>query len=182
MNRRPILIVGGAIVSGMLLSGRRVIRLSTDLVMFRSGSCSFCRDTQDYFGLAGAFGRRVRVCHGCLDICLDILVEDVVEPFKSLVSEPERTLVGSREISSLEDLDQLITKLQSLNAEELPAVAQFAHGESSSKAKQCDFCDGRESKTRRVVVGPENYICDGCTFDAVRMFLNDGRVTFGAVS
>ena len=43
-----------------------------------SGSCSFCgKEAREIFGLAGVIHRNIRVCDECVNLCLEIIVENI---------------------------------------------------------------------------------------------------------
>src|SRR5262245_24512163 len=79
MNRRRFIALIGAAVPGLWLDGTGLIQLPKRMVIDISGQCSFCGiDAGRVFGLAGVTVRSARVCNECIDICLEILRDDLL--------------------------------------------------------------------------------------------------------
>ncbi|MBO0720931.1 MAG: hypothetical protein J2P41_08910 [Blastocatellia bacterium] len=79
MHRRNFLALIGASVPGVWLNGVGLIQLPRKMVISVSGRCSFCgKEAGKVFGLAGVINRPSRICNECIDICFEILVDDLL--------------------------------------------------------------------------------------------------------
>jgi hypothetical protein len=78
MNRRRFIALIGAAVPGLWFDGTGLIQLPKRMVILISGRCSFCgKAAGQVFGLAGVTRRSTRVCNECIDLCLEILSDDL---------------------------------------------------------------------------------------------------------
>jgi ClpX C4-type zinc finger len=79
MNRRHFLALIGTAAPGLWLDGTGLIQLPRRMVIAISGRCSFCgKAAGEVFGLVGVTSRPMRVCNECIDICLEILRDDLL--------------------------------------------------------------------------------------------------------
>jgi ClpX C4-type zinc finger len=77
VSRRRFLTLCGGGMTGIWLVGTGLVRLPGKLVFAMSGSCSFCgKEAREIFGLAGVTYRNVRICDECINLCLEIIVEN----------------------------------------------------------------------------------------------------------
>jgi hypothetical protein len=61
------------------MAGRhRICTLPSEMVFAMFGSCSFCgKEADEIFGLAGVTHRNSRICNECIELCFDILAEEI---------------------------------------------------------------------------------------------------------
>lgn len=77
VSRRRFLALCGGGMTGIWLVGTGMVRLPDTVVFAMSGSCSFCgKEASEIFGLAGVTYRNVRICDECINLCLEIIVEE----------------------------------------------------------------------------------------------------------
>ena len=182
MDRRKFLALTGAAMTGLWLAGAGLIQLSRRMVIAFSGRCSFCGKTAEtVFALAGVIGRPERVCNECIEICLEILTDDLLAESERLPPPPvfgtsgiapareefEITEVLKRSAEpqtgvELAAMLEQVRRLLSESATERPRVRQ--HDELT-----CSFCDLRQSETSKLIAGPSTYICDVCVGDAAAL-------------
>ena len=67
--------------------------------------CSFCGRTQDQVRkmIAGPSGSGVFICDECIDICADIVEEELYEQQQEMVSTPQINLLKPAEIKAFLD-------------------------------------------------------------------------------
>jgi hypothetical protein len=181
VNRRNFLALIGASVPGLWVNGIGLIQLPRKMVISLSGHCSFCgKEARDVFGLAGVISRPTRICNECIDICLEIMLADIL-----LMADPPPPSVqiekaGSTTLIDL-DLDELIpnVKAPQTNAEMKSFIDQLhrlldqseTNRDSPKKSDEllCSFCDLEQSQVKKLTAGPQCYICDLCVGDAAAL-------------
>jgi ATP-dependent protease Clp ATPase subunit len=181
MNRRNFLALIGAAVPGVWLNGVGLIQLPRKMVISLSGRCSFCgKDAREVFGLAGVISRPTRICNECIDICLEIMLGDIL-----LTAVPPPPSVHIEEAGNTTlidfDLDELIpnVKAPKTRAEMKSFIDQLhrlldqseTDRDSPKKSDEllCSFCDLAQSKVKKLIAGPQSYICDICVGDAAAL-------------
>jgi ATP-dependent protease Clp ATPase subunit len=181
MNRRNFLALIGAAVPGVWLNGVGLIQLPRKMVISLSGHCSFCgKDAREVFGLAGVISRPTRICNECIDICLEIMLDDIL-----LTAVPPHPAVHIEEAGNTTlidfDLDELIpnVKAPQTRAEMKSFIDQLhrlldqseTDRDSPKKSDEllCSFCDLAQSKVKKLIAGPQSYICDICVGDAAAL-------------
>ena len=182
MNRRQFLALSGAAVTGLWLGGVGFIQLPRRMVIAISGHCSFCsKSANEVFGLAGITGRQARVCNECIDICLEILADDLAYYSKQSLPpisetqtsaiiassiDPELTelLRYGRKPQTEEELSALMKQVQELMNRSQARANNMGNAELS-----CSFCDRKQSETSKLIAGPQVYICDRCIGDAAAL-------------
>ena len=179
MNRRRFLALMGTAVPGLWLDGIGLIQLPKRMIIDISGRCSFCaKPAREVFGLAGVVSHPTRICNECIDICLEIFRDDQLLhppsapplPAKQRVSTEiaeafdfEVTgLVRNRELPRGE-LEAFVEQLRKLLNQ--PATSRQQRGSELS----CSFCDRKQHEVRKLIAGPQTYICDDCTGDAAAL-------------
>ena len=84
---------------GIWLVGTGFVPLQPVMVFAMSGSCSFCgKEAKEIFGLAGITHRNSRICNECIELCFDILAEEVGNP----EFDPAMTEAGSQLFEDLQ--------------------------------------------------------------------------------
>jgi hypothetical protein len=181
MNRRNFLALIGASVPGLWLNGVGLIQLPRKMVIAVSGHCSFCgKEAGDVFGLAGVISRPTRICNECVGICFEILLNDIqmmlvppspseqIEEAESGISsdfEPVE-LIGNVKVPQTEaELKSFIDQLHRL----LDQSATNREPRKKSDELSCSFCDLEQSKVKKLIAGPQSYICDLCVGDAAAL-------------
>ena len=178
MNRRYFVALIGAAIPGLWLDGSGLIQLPRRMVIDISGRCSFCgKYAREVFGLAGVMSRPTRVCNECIDICLEILRDDLLLnaprpplPERELLLNPEALLTGEDRLAKLlrraqqprsgAELQATLNHIRELLG--TPAVQRRAdHSELA-----CSFCDRKMEESKRLIAGPHTHICDICIGDA----------------
>jgi len=181
MNRRHFVALIGAAIPGLWLYGSGLIQLPRRMVIDISGRCSFCgKYAREVFGLAGVTSRPTRVCNECIDICLEILRDDLLLnaprpplPERELLLNPEALLTREDPLAKLlrraqqprsgAELQATLNHIRELLG--APAVERRAdHGELA-----CSFCDRKMEESKRLIAGPYTYICDICIGDAAAL-------------
>jgi ClpX C4-type zinc finger len=193
MNRRHFLALIGASVPGVWLNGIGLIQLPKKMVISLSGRCSFCgKDAGDVFGLAGVISRPTRICNECIDICFEILLDDIklvavpsppseqIEEVGSAVSldfEPVE-LIGNvkapqsrPEMKPFIDIDQLQRLLYQSETDraETDRAETDRGARKRSDELSCSFCDLGQGKVKKLIAGPQSHICDLCVGDAAAL-------------
>jgi ClpX C4-type zinc finger protein len=156
MNRRYFVALIGAAIPGLWLDGSGLIQLPRRMVIDISGRCSFCsKYAREVFGLAGVTSRPTRVCNECIDICLEILRDDLLLnaprpplPERELLLNPEALLTGEDRLAKLlrraqqprsgAELQATLNHIRELLG--TPAVQRADYGEQA-----CSFCDRKMS-------------------------------------
>jgi ClpX C4-type zinc finger len=185
VSRRRFLAFCGGGIAEIWLVGTGLVRLPAKLVFAMSGSCSFCgKEAGEIFGLAGITHRNVRVCDECINLCLEIIVEETginpplpawaerdADPLDEGINDPElltqlvRRLAGGARGNRL--IDALTTAIvRSDDAVIVPPRSGFQI--------ECSFCGKPKRKDMTMVAGPTVYICDGCIGDAGALFMRYG--------
>jgi ClpX C4-type zinc finger len=181
MNRRRFIALIGAAAPGLWLEGTGLIQLPKRMVISISGQCSFCgKASREVFGLAGVMSRPTRICNECIDICLEILSDDLHLHPPPPAPPPDEHLV-SDEISVAFDFEPIGlargTRMPQTRAE-LEAFIEQARkllDQSETKPRRrdnelsCSFCDRKQAETGRLIAGAQSYICDVCIFDAAAL-------------
>jgi ClpX C4-type zinc finger len=183
MNRRRFLALIGASVPGLWLDGVGLIQLPRRMVIEISGDCSFCgKDAREVFGLAGIIRRPDRICNECIDICLEVLKDDLyLQTIESPPAPHPDYLLGKESIEAVhfepiglvrgmgmpktkaeleEFMDQADTLLDQLKIDR----HQLRRNRLS-----CSFCDQNEDEGSKLIAGPLAYICDICIGDAAAL-------------
>jgi ClpX C4-type zinc finger len=147
-----------------------LLRLPGRIVFAMSGSCSFCgKETREIFGLASVAHRNVRICDECINLCLEILVEECeIKPrleagaefddnaLDEGTNDPELLAQLIRRLAAAERVNQLINTLET-------AIARFGNSviapPRSGFQLECSFCDKSEHEGMTLIAGPTVYIC-----------------------
>jgi hypothetical protein len=182
MNRRQFLALSGAATTGLWLGGVGFIQLPRRMVIAISGYCSFCsKSANEVFGLAGITGRQVRVCNECIDICFEILADNLLlnsrqylppvietQTSATIVSpdDPElaELLRYGRKPQTEAEISALMEQVRKLISQSQTKANDVSHAELS-----CSFCDRKQSETSKLIAGPQVYICDMCIGDAAAL-------------
>jgi hypothetical protein len=185
VSRRRFLAFCGGGIAGIWLVGTGLVRLPAQLVFAMSGSCSFCgKEAGETFGLAGITHRYVRVCDECINLCLEIIVEETgIKPPPPAWAEPD-TDRPDEGINDPELLAQLVHRLaagergnQLIDALATAIVrsddAVIVPPRSGFQI-ECSFCGKPKREDMTMVAGPTVYICDGCIGDAGALFMRYG--------
>jgi hypothetical protein len=185
MNRRRFIALIGAAVPGFWVDGIGLIELPRQMVITISGHCSFCgKDAREVFGLAGVLRRHARICSECIDICLEILMDDMRMVALAVDSRYPDHILESSESSDAFDFEALGIKrnddlrrigvdqeafmeiiLKHLDQSKLPDP----HGPKKISHLACSFCDRKQSETKKLIAGPKIYICEICIGDAAAL-------------
>jgi hypothetical protein len=181
MNRRRFIALIGAAVPGLWVDGVGLIKLPRQMVITISGQCSFCgKDARKVFGLAGVLNRHARICSECIEICLEILWDDALMINHQLDPHPGHFLSGATDAFEFEatgimrsdsmrrigvDLDAFIEILRK-HIDQSESDVLLHHPKSQLA---CSFCDRKHSETKKLIAGPQTYICDVCTGDAAAL-------------
>jgi hypothetical protein len=185
VSRRRFLAFCGGGIAGNWLAGTGLVRLPGKLVFAMSGSCSFCgKEEREIFGLAGVIYRNIRVCDECVNLCLEIIVEEIgikpplpawaepdADPFEEGVYDPKLLAQLVRRLASGERGNRLIDALATAIVRSDDAVIVPP---SSGFQIECSFCDKPKREDMTMVAGPTVYICDGCIGDAGALFMRYG--------
>jgi ClpX C4-type zinc finger protein len=181
MNRRNFLALIGAAVPGVWFNSVGLIQLPRKMVISLSGRCSFCgKEAKDVFGLAGVISRPTRICNECIDICFEIMIDDIL--VMAVPPHPSVSIERSESTISVEyDPDELIpnVKAPQTKAEMKSFIDQLhrlldqsitdRHPPKKSDELLCSFCDLGKSEVKKLIAGPQSYICDLCIGDAAAL-------------
>jgi ClpX C4-type zinc finger len=154
------------------------------MVIAISGRCSFCgKSASEVFGLAGVTNRSVRVCNECIDICLEILKDDLYAPTVGAPPPPSEPVV-SRETSELFDFEEIVLahnvglprtedELEDFmeRVREILDQSETDRPRTTVGEQSCSFCDWKQNEPRKLIVGSPSmtYICDICIGDAAAL-------------
>jgi ATP-dependent protease Clp ATPase subunit len=181
MNRRNFLALIGAAVPGLWLNGVGFIQLPRQMVISFSGRCSFCgKEARDVFGLAGIITRPTRICNECIDICFEIMIGDIL--LMAVPPPPSVQIEAAESVITIDyDLDELIPNVKAPQSKaEMKSFIDQLHRlldqsetnrDSPKKSDEllCSFCDLGESEVKKLIAGPQSYICDLCVGDAAAL-------------
>ena len=205
VSRRRFLAFCGGGIAGIWPVGTGLVRLPGKMVFAMSGSCSFCeREARKMFGtevapgisqsspaklfpgeksqnshcrfLAGVTHRNVRVCDECVNMCLEIIAENIAvrtcdDPVEESTNDPKLLAKLVRRLAVDERVNRLIDALGT-------AIARCADTiivpPRSGPQIECSFCDKPEREDMTMIAGPTVYICDGCVGDAGTLFMGYG--------
>jgi hypothetical protein len=164
-------LLGGA-TTGLWLASTGLVQLERRFVMTLAGSCSFCRkDHAELQALVGTPGHSEKICDECIELCLDIVGEEVGiqcprdvhqyvapsfqdEQFQQRVAEILQGLASERETRRS---DTLLNDLrQSLDPGRQAVLDMF----------RCSFCGAHRKDVMKLISGPRVFICDNCIGDA----------------
>jgi ATP-dependent protease Clp ATPase subunit len=181
MNRRNFLALIGASVPGVWLNGVGLIQLPRKMVISVSGRCSFCgKEAREVFGLAGVISRPTRICNECIDICFEVLLDNI--QMIAVPPSPDQQIEGAESGISIDfEPDGLVRNVKMPQARaELKAFIDQLHrlldqsetnrnSPKKSDELSCSFCDLEQSKVKKLIAGPQSYICDLCVGDAAAL-------------
>lgn len=181
MNRRRFIALIGAAAPGLWLEGTGLIQLPKRMVISISGRCSFCgKASREVFGLAGVMSRPTRICNECIDICLEILSDDLHLHPPPPPPPPDEHLV-SDEISVAFDFEPTgsarDTRTPQTRAELEAFIEQTRKLLDQSETKwrrrgdelSCSFCDRTQHEAVKLITGRQSYICVACIGDAAAL-------------
>ena len=185
VSRRGFLAFCAGGIAGFWLVGTGLVRLPCRLVFAMSGSCSFCgKEAREIFGLAGVTHRNVRVCDECINLCLQIIVEESdirpplgagsdsdADPLDERINDPELLAQLARRLAASERVNRLIDALATAIVCSDDAVIVPPR---SGLQIECSFCDKPERQATKLIAGPTVYICEGCIGDAGDLFMRNG--------
>src|SRR5262245_32261271 len=153
------------------------------MVFAMSGSCSFCgKEVREIFGLAGVTHCNVRVCDECINLCLEIILEETeireemawadsdADPLDERINYPERLARLARRLAANERGTRLINTL----AKAIARSADASNVPQRSGFLECSFCGKPQDEATILIAGPTVYICDGCVGDAGDLFMRNG--------
>ncbi len=131
------------------------------------GTCSFCgKHRVEVQTLFGRRGIPERICNECIDLCMDIMREEVEHLMqaaheRSIPAEPDDDAVA-------DTLRELAAAQHSRHADELVERVRrslLAEGHHFSEF-HCSFCARARSEVAKLISGPRVFICDNCVGDA----------------
>ena len=178
VSRRRFLAICGGGIAGIWLVGTGFVPLQPVMVFAMSGSCSFCgKEAKEIFGLAGITHRNSRICNECIELCFDILAEEVGNP----EFDPAMTEAGSqlfedlqRRVAFSERGDPFVEALAA-SLSQLEEILKNPSTPTPQVAElMCSFCDKHHDNVAKLIAGPTDYICDGCIGDAGALFMRYG--------
>jgi hypothetical protein len=178
VSRRRFLALCGGGIAGIWLAGTGFVPLPSEMVFAMSGSCSFCgKEAKEIFGLAGITHRSSRICNECIELCFDILAEELGNTeFDAAIAEARSQLLDDlqRRVASGERGDPFVEALTGL----LPQLEEILKGQTMPTPQvaelMCSFCDKHHENVAKLIAGPTVYICDGCVGDAGALFMRYG--------
>jgi ClpX C4-type zinc finger len=185
MNRRRFIAFIGAAVPGLWVDGVGLIQLPRQMVITISGQCSFCgKDARKVFGLAGVLSRHARICNECIDICLEILMDDVQLVLAYAVdSRPDPLLKSSESIDAFDFEASLIWRnddMRRISVDQEAFMEKiWKHFDQSKPLDHpqpldhsrlaCSFCARNQNEAKKLIAGPQTYICEICIGDAAAL-------------
>jgi ATP-dependent protease Clp ATPase subunit len=135
------------------------------MVIDIAGRCSFCsKPAGEVFGLAGVLSRPARVCNECIDICLEVLSDDLfAQPASPSPSRQYPDVAIPRTPAELKAFMEKIRKLLD--------QSETTRQRTESGSLSCSFCDSKQDQVRKLIVGnpSRTYICDICIGDAAAL-------------
>ena len=183
VSRRRFLALCGGGMTGIWLVGTGMVRLPDTVVFAMSGSCSFCgKEASEIFGLAGVTYRNVRICDECINLCLEIIVEETEIGEKTAWADPDADRLDEG-INDPEMLAQLVRRLAAgergnrlINtlAKAIARSADASNVPQRSGFLECSFCDKPQDEAMKLIAGPTVYICDSCIGDAGALLMRYG--------
>jgi len=182
MNRRRFLALIGTAAPGLWIDGIGLINLPRRMVIDISGRCSFCgKSAREVFGLAGVVSRPSRVCNECIDICFEILGDDLYAQTISATRRHTERLAGAgiEDAFDFEPIGLARNFEAPRTAAEIKAFleqirkradqSETNRQPTGSRELACSFCDRKQDEVRKLIAGPQTYICDACIGDAAAL-------------
>jgi ClpX C4-type zinc finger len=196
VSRRHFLALCSGGIAGIWLAGTGFVALPNEMVFAMSGSCSFCgKEANEIFGLVGVTHRNGRICNECIELCFDILSEEMdIGPAESAHTElaakaqaihftPQELLdYLRRRIASGERGNPLVDCMAALVAPLEEIVKNPQTPAPPAEDLICSFCDKHHDNVKQLIAGPTVYICDGCVGDAGALFMRYGWQPASATS
>jgi hypothetical protein len=178
VSRRRFLALCGGGIAGIWLAGTGFVPLPNEMVFAMSGSCSFCgKEANEIFGLAGITHRSSRICNECIELCFDILAEEMGNTdFDTAIAAARSRLLDDLQhrVISGEGEDTLVDAAAALIAEMEEILKRQTMPTPQVAELMCSFCDKHHDKVAKLIAGPTVYICDGCVGDAGALFMRYG--------
>jgi hypothetical protein len=181
VSRRRFLALCGGGFAGIWLAGTGFVPLPSEMVFAMSGWCSFCgKEAKEIFGLAGITHRNSRICNECIELCFDILAEEVdIGPHDATTAEAalsDSHLLEDlrRRVAAGELGDPLVDATTALLAQLEEIVKRPPTPTRRVEDLSCSFCDKHQDNIAKLIAGPTDYICDGCVGDAGALFMRYG--------
>lgn|SRR5262245_28429808 len=186
MNRRRFIALIGATVPGLWVDGIGLLELPRQMIITISGQCSFCgKDAREVFGLAGVLSRHARICNECIEICLEILMEDALRNNLNinapLQSDHFFQTTANWDAFDFEGIGMMRSDVLRRIGVDLDAFMEIIkkHLDQSNPLHQakpkeishltCSFCDRNQRETKKLIAGTQTYICEVCTGDAAAL-------------
>jgi ClpX C4-type zinc finger len=185
VSRRRFLALCGGGIAGIWLAGTGFVALPNEMVFAMSGSCSFCgKEAKEIFGLVGIAGRNARICNECIELCFDIIADEVdphalpdeIAPMvetSSTISQELFDYLRDR-IASGERGDPLIDAMVTLLGTTEEILKNPPKSVPPVTNLICSFCGKDHNNVAKLIAGPTVYICDGCVGDAGALFMRYG--------
>jgi hypothetical protein len=176
-RRRFVALCEGGI-AGIWLAGTGFVPLPNEMVFAMSGSCSFCgKEANEIFGLVGVTHRTARVCNECIELCFDIIAEEVGNiDFDAAIAASRSQLFDDlqRRVAPGERKDTVVNASAALVAQLEEILKRPPIPTPPVEDLICSFCDKHHDKVAKLIAGPTVYICDGCVGDAGALFMRYG--------
>jgi len=178
VSRRGFLALCGGGFAGIWLAGTGFVSLPSEMVFAMSGSCSFCgKEANEIFGLAGVTHRNSRICNECIELCFDILAEEMGNTdFDAAIAAARSRLRDDLQhrVVSGEGKDTVVDAATALIAEMEEILKRQTMPTSQVEDLICSFCDKHHDNVAKLIAGPTVYICDGCIGEASALFMRYG--------
>jgi hypothetical protein len=152
------------------------------MVLQMAGSCSFCgKDRREVFAIAGVVGTETRICDRCVGLCLDIL-DDEREELSRLAEAGKPDPAGPP--STDDELERLLREASAkagadprgelIEAIQARLEARSQRPPARRRDFHCSFCDRSRQDVRKLISGPQVFICDDCAGDAAGLLAASG--------
>lgn len=147
-----------------------------------AGQCSFCgKNSSQVPAVVGLLGRDERICNECIEICLEMLLDDLQAQKLIAAKDPKNSAFSTLDHFEVTEMvpgrssPRTKTELAALFEEVREGIRQDqAHHHWSHADLKCAFCDRQHSEPLKLIAGPETYICHICVRDATLLLLENG--------
>lgn len=167
-------LLGGA-TTGLWLASTGLVRLQRSFVLSLAGSCSFCgKAREEVHALVGTIGHATKICDDCVEMCCDILGEEVgqLPPREARVDAPPSVEDEQFQQSVGEVLQrfEVQAELEAWRSDVLLGDLRRALEARARRLSRddfcCSFCSASRKDVAKLISGPRVFICDACVGDA----------------
>jgi hypothetical protein len=162
-------VLAGA-TTGLWIASTGLVKLDRGFVLELAGWCSFCGSQRsDVRGLVGCAGCAERICDNCLELCREIIREELGEDKPSNAVQPSLSAEEfQRDVADV--LESVATSFpdeaQLAKLRRALAPAKHSPNRVAVDIHRCTFCGAERKDVVKLIAGPRVFICDVCVYEA----------------